>query len=310
MAVKAPFSLGPNSITTVQLPPAAIDPVPSGQVELDWMGKLLPSVPVTEILVVAIEVVAVLVRVTVWGALEVFTVCVPKLKLVGEMLRTVPTPLNVAVCGLLAALDVTVTVPVCVPAAVGVKTRLMVQLAFPASVVPQLLVWLYGPVVTMLPMAIAAVPVLASVAGWEALLVLTSWVAKVKLEGVRVALPVLTPPVPDMGTVCGLPPPAATTLRVALRAPLDCGSKTTTMVQLAPPASDPVPRGQVELLWMAKLLEFVPVTEILVKGTAVVLKFAMVTVCGELELPTAWLPKLRLVGEKERTVPTPLRVAV
>ena len=136
-------------------------------------------------------------------------------------MRTVPTPLRVALCGLLAALEVTVIDPVCVPAAVGVKTMLMVQLAFPAREVPQLLVWLYGPVVTMLPIVIAAVPVLVSVAGCEALLVLTNCVAKVKLEGVRVALPVVTPPVPDMGMVCGLPPPAAVTLMLALKAPLD-----------------------------------------------------------------------------------------
>ncbi len=37
-------------------------------------------------------------------------------------------------------MEVTVSVPVCVPALVGVKTTLMVQLALPASVVPQVLV--------------------------------------------------------------------------------------------------------------------------------------------------------------------------
>lgn len=271
----------------MQLAPAAIDPVLSGQVELDWMTKLVTRAPVTEILLTVTAVAPTLVMVTVCGGLEVFKVCVPKFKLVGEKVRTVPTPLNVAVCGLLAALELTVSDPVCVPAAVGVKTILMVQLAFPAKEVPQLLVWLYGPVVTMPPMVIAAVPVLANVAGWDALLVLISCVAKVKLEGVRVALPVLTPPVPDMGMVCGLPPPAAVTLMLALKAPLDCGSNTTTTVQLAPEASDPVPRGQVELLWMAKLLVLVPVMEVLVKATAAVYVLVMVTVCGELEIPSA-----------------------
>jgi len=65
----------------------------------------------------------------------------------------------------LAALEVTVSVPVCVPALVGVKTTLMVQLALPAREVPQLLVWLKAPVVAMLLMAMGWVPVLVSVAG-------------------------------------------------------------------------------------------------------------------------------------------------
>ena len=139
----------------------------------------------------------------------------------------------------------------------------------------------------MLEMVIAAVPVLVSVAGCEALLVLISCVAKVKLEGASVALPVATPPVPDIGMTCGLPPPAAVTLMLALKAPLDCGSNTTTTVQLAPEASDPVPRGQVELPWMAKLLVLVPVMEVLVKATAALYVLVMVTVCGELEVPSA-----------------------
>ena len=92
--------------------------------------------------VVATEVVALLVTVMVCGALDVPVVWVPKPRLVGEKLRTVPTPDREAVCGLLGALSVTVRVPVWVPALVGVKTTLMVQLALPAREEPQLLVWL------------------------------------------------------------------------------------------------------------------------------------------------------------------------
>jgi hypothetical protein len=42
----------------------------------------------------------------------------------------------------LDASSVTVNVPVCVPALVGVNTTLIVQLAFALSDEPQLLVWL------------------------------------------------------------------------------------------------------------------------------------------------------------------------
>src|SRR5579859_1969960 len=136
------------------------------------MRKLLARVPVTEILLVVTEFGPTFVMVMVWGGLIVFTVCVPKLRLVGEKLRTVPIPVSVTVCGLLAALSLTVRVPVCEPALRGLKTTLIVQLAPAARLVPQLLVWANGPVVAMLVMLIATVPVLVSVAVCAGLVVL------------------------------------------------------------------------------------------------------------------------------------------
>src|SRR5271165_87106 len=141
------------------------------------MAKLVTREPVTEILLIVTADELTLLMVMVCGALEVFSVCVPKLRVVGEKLMTVPTPLSAVVCGLFGALSTTLRVPVCVPAFVGVNTTLMVQLAFAARLEVQLLVWLYGPVVVMLVMVIATEPVLVRVAACEVLLVPTTCVA-------------------------------------------------------------------------------------------------------------------------------------
>ena len=91
---------------------------------------------------------------------------------------------------------------------------------------------------------------------------------------------------PDIGTVCGLAPPASMAVMFAVSAPFRVGSKTTTTVQLAPAAIDPGESGQVELDWMTKLATRDPVTEILLVVTAVVPTLVMVTVCGELAVLT------------------------
>jgi hypothetical protein len=70
-----------------------------------------------------------LVSVTVFGALGTPTPRLPKVKLVGDKVTAGPKPLPVRVtlCGLPAALSVTVNVPDLVPDAVGAKVTLMVQ---------------------------------------------------------------------------------------------------------------------------------------------------------------------------------------
>ena len=70
--------------------------------------------------------------------------CVPKLYDVGETLipgTATPVPVRLAVWGLPVASSFTVSVPVRVPAAVGLKVTLIVQLAPLARDEPQLLVW-------------------------------------------------------------------------------------------------------------------------------------------------------------------------
>ena len=78
------------------------------------------------------------------AGLVVAMVCAAKVRLVGLSAADGPTatpvPVKLAVCGLPAALSVTVIVPVRVPATVGVNVTLIVQLALAASDVPQVLV--------------------------------------------------------------------------------------------------------------------------------------------------------------------------
>ena len=93
------------------------------------------------------------------------TACAAKVKEVGERLTTgaVPVPVRLTdwVAGL--ALSVMVTAPVLVPVAVGLKVALSVQLALAARLEPQVLVWEKSPLVVMLVMLRAALPVLLRV---------------------------------------------------------------------------------------------------------------------------------------------------
>jgi hypothetical protein len=61
------------------------------------------------------------------------------------------------------ALSVMVTAPVLVPAAVGLKVTLRVQLALAATPEPQVLVWEKSPLALMLVIARLAFPVFLSV---------------------------------------------------------------------------------------------------------------------------------------------------
>lgn len=86
-----------------------------------------------------VAVLLALVSVTVCTALPP-TATLPKLNAVGERLTMVPLPDSETVCGLVLALSLTLSVPVRLPITVGVKVTLMVHLAPPAKLLPQLLV--------------------------------------------------------------------------------------------------------------------------------------------------------------------------
>lgn len=171
-AFRDPFNCGVKVTLIVQVPFA-------GSVE-GLMGQLLVSEklvtrePVIDILEIDTEELPMFVTMMFCGGLDVPLARVPKFRLVGEKLITVPVPVRVAVWGLLGALSETVTVPVNAPALLGTKTTLMVQLPLAARLLGQLLVWVNGPVVATLVMVAALVPVLVSVAGCELLLVPTS----------------------------------------------------------------------------------------------------------------------------------------
>jgi hypothetical protein len=93
------------------------------------------------------------------------TFCAGKVKEAGERVTTgavpVPVRLMVWVAGL--ALSVMVTDPVLVPAAVGLKVTLRVQLAPAATLEPQVLVWEKSPLTVKLVMRRVALPVFLSV---------------------------------------------------------------------------------------------------------------------------------------------------
>ena len=90
------------------------------------------------------------------------TDCAGKVKEAGERLTTgaVPIPVRLTVWVPGVALSVIVKVPLLEPAAVGVKVRLMVQEALGAGLEPQVLVWEKSPLVVMLIIVRAALPVL------------------------------------------------------------------------------------------------------------------------------------------------------
>ena len=134
-AFNAPFNCGVNTTLMVQVAfPARVE----GQLLVS--EKLVTREPVIEILVIATDVVPMLVTVMFCGWLAVPLLKVPKFRLSGEKLITVPVPVRATVCGLLGALSVTVRVPVRTPALFGTNTTLMVQLPAAGKLVGQLLV--------------------------------------------------------------------------------------------------------------------------------------------------------------------------
>src|SRR5690242_8848745 len=98
-------------------------------------------------------------------------------------------------------------------------------------------------------------------------------------------------PLPVRLIFCGLPAALSATEMTAVRVPSAVGLNVTVTKQLAPAASD-VP----QLLITAKSAGFVPpsVTATVKTDPPV---FDSNTLCGGLDVPTAWLPKLRLLDE-------------
>ena len=144
-----------------------------------------------------------MVRVTVSAALVVPTFWPLKVSEVGETLggtEPAPVPLRLAVCGLLAALSVTVSIALRAPAAVGVNVTSMEQLAPAARVVPQLFVWakspLLVPVIEILEILTDELVPFDSATACAALVDPGVWLANVSEDGDRltVGLPVEADP--------------------------------------------------------------------------------------------------------------------
>src|SRR5580700_6465158 len=105
---------------------------------------------------------------------------------------------------LAAVLSVMVTVPIADPAAVGVKVTLTVQMPPGATADVQVLVAANGAVAVTPVTVRLAVPVFVIVTTCTALVVLTTWVAKVRLAGDSETAG-CDCPVPVSNTTCGLP---------------------------------------------------------------------------------------------------------
>ena len=124
------------------------------------------------------------------------------------------------------------------PAAVGVKVTLIVQLLPAAKPAGQLLVAAKSPEAAMLVMSKAALPTLLSVTVCTALVVPTGReVAKVKLRGAKVTLG-LVMPLPLSVIVCGLLPALSVRVMEPTALPVVVGVKVTLMVQIPPVATD------------------------------------------------------------------------
>jgi hypothetical protein len=164
--LRMPLAVGVKVTFMVQLPPA-LKLLP---LQLVSEKSLEPAVTATlEILSVALPV---LVTVTGKGELEVPTLVLGKDRLLVESeamgLGLEPAPVKLTVCWLPATppeLSVTVSVPVRVPLAVGVKTTLMAQLPPTLTLLPQLLVCEKSPLVEIVAIERAADPVLLRVTG-------------------------------------------------------------------------------------------------------------------------------------------------
>jgi len=107
---------------------------------LVWLNSV--AIPLRLILKIVKVAVPVLLKVTVWAALDVFTRWLPKAKAAGDTLAPGATPVPESVMGFSATLLLLVSerVPFRAPVADGVNVTAIVQPAPGASVLPQLLV--------------------------------------------------------------------------------------------------------------------------------------------------------------------------
>jgi hypothetical protein len=105
-------------------------------------------------------------------------------------------------------------------------------------------------------------------------------------------------PVPERLTLCGLPLASSVKATAALREPLAVGLKVTLILQLPPAVTlDPQP-----LVW-AKSPALAPVMAMLVTIKVEAPELLRVIVCAALVVPTAWLAKVRVAGERLAAAP-------
>jgi hypothetical protein len=183
---------------------------------------------------------------------------------------------------------VKVSVPVTDPAAVGENVTPIVQLVPAATLAPHVLLATANPALAAMPAKFnATVCLFVKVTVLAVLVPPTATVPKLKLlvESVTGALPV-----PVRLTVCGLVIALSANVRTPEAGPRAAGMNVTPTWQLAPAAT----LAPHVLLATANG----PLTVILVTLRATFRRFVTVTVLAGLVLPTANVPKLKLVDDR------------
>lgn len=180
------------------------------------------------------------------------------------------------------------------PVAVGLNTTLIVQVAFAATEVPQVLVcekgWGLVLESVMLVMGSATLPVFVTVAACAALFVPCAWLPNATTVGATVYGGATPDPV--SATVCVPAPPPALTLSVPFFNPGEVGLNTTLIVQVALTATD-VP----QVLVCANEWALVPESVMLVIGSATAPVFVTVVDMGALATFVVSLPNAKDAGD-------------
>lgn len=223
---------------------------------------------------------------------------------VAEKLKSIPVPESGTVCGLTGALSEIVSVPVRAPATEGSKKTLIVQPTPGATVVVQPFV-AANSVAVLTPIIVSgASPVLVRVTFWGKPVVPTNWSGKVRLVGERLTVGPSTP-VPLRAITCGLSPALSVIVIVPEIAPLAVGMNVAAIMQLAPGATEApqvVPGLEIPKFALAAIL-------VILNGRLPLL--FSVTVWAVLVVPTSWLAKERLAGDRltiGAPVPVPVRL--
>src|SRR5579862_964177 len=196
------------------------------------------------------------------------------------------------VCGAFVALSAIETDPKRLPDEVGVKVTLITQLVLGARLAGQLLIWEKFPLTVTPVMTSAALPVLVSVTGCEALGLPIDWLGKVSVVGDSVTTGTAFP-APDRSTVCvllGMLPVLSVTVRMPERGPDADGVKVTLITQL-PAGARTAPQVLV--------VEKSPVTVILPTLRGAAPELLSVTVWALLVVPIGSTVNPRLATESD-----------
>jgi hypothetical protein len=235
------------------------------------------------------------VSVTVFAALVLLTPCLPKARVVTEVVAwATPVPVRETVCGLFVALSAIESVAVMAPVFKGVNVTLMVHEAWAAREVPQVVAEMANalalvPVMVSPESVMAALSLFVSVTVFAALVLLTPCLPKARVVTEVVAW---ATPVPVREIVCGLFVALSVTESFAVMAPVAAGVNVTLIVHEAWAASDVL---QV-FAEMANALALIPVMVSPEIVMAVLSSFFNVAFFAALVSLRPCLPKDRVAG--------------